>query len=523
MHQVHSETQSGAIDKVFARTLVLATAGWLFVALLFVQIVDPYGVSPIGSRVDGFNAIKPERRDIDRQIKPLEVWQKQPDTIFMGTSRIHQSIDPSIPTGTVFDTAYNASVPANSLGMNVSQLAQYIDINPNLKRVYVELFIYNFLGQNQDRISATNWKSIQAAAPLFFSIGAVIDATATILHNISGCGAVYEVQGGGNFYYPPGHDARGPFAGFPAGIWAMHPKDGVGPQLADISFERVNELISLAAAHDIELTFLATPNHAYSDYYFDYIGGWDLFADWLRQISAKAPLLSFSQPNELVYEPVSASMIYWNDPFHFSLEMGRHMQKSILGTPLDDTPENFMVRISPDNVDSHIAERKAGIRVWAEQNPDVAATMRGEHLKLNVPSGSKTSNTLEFNGQTALFRNRFAGAVERAVVLPDQIQITGWAADIEANTAVEYLVVTAGDRVLAVGVPSSDRPDIRQGLAPNATLAGFGLVVPAEAIADGAELSVYAVMKDGSFARLDASLSQATNGLVGDFSAADAQ
>ncbi len=83
--------------------------------LAFTLLIDPYGVSPVHATIQGVNALKPKRLDIDRLIKPYEVWRYQPKTVFLGTSRIHQSIDPSVLDGTRFAPAYNASIPASSL------------------------------------------------------------------------------------------------------------------------------------------------------------------------------------------------------------------------------------------------------------------------------------------------------------------------------------------------------------------------------------------------------------------------
>src|SRR5258708_31774842 len=93
----------------YFRALVLSLAAWLSLYLLFTWTVDPYGVSPIRVGVHGINDIKPKRLDIDRLIKPYEVWRYQPRTIFLGTSRAHQSLDPSVLDGTRFAPAYNAS------------------------------------------------------------------------------------------------------------------------------------------------------------------------------------------------------------------------------------------------------------------------------------------------------------------------------------------------------------------------------------------------------------------------------
>ena len=77
---------------VYLFWLFSAAAAWATLTAAFVWAIDPYGVSPVRITWEGVNALKPKRLDIDRLIKPYEVWRYQPRTVFLGTSRIHQAI-----------------------------------------------------------------------------------------------------------------------------------------------------------------------------------------------------------------------------------------------------------------------------------------------------------------------------------------------------------------------------------------------------------------------------------------------
>jgi hypothetical protein len=118
--------------------------------------VDPYGISPLQVSVPRVNAEKPKRNDIDGVIKPYEVWRHQPRTIFLGTSRVNQSMDPSVLDGTRFAPAYNASMPAASMGEHAAYLRQYLRLDSRLHTVIVELFLPNFIG----RSPAPTWLAI---------------------------------------------------------------------------------------------------------------------------------------------------------------------------------------------------------------------------------------------------------------------------------------------------------------------------------------------------------------------------
>jgi hypothetical protein len=100
------------IESGYLRALALSFAAWLSLYLIFTWTIDPYGVSPIRLEFPRINALKPKRIDIDRILKPYEVWRYQPRTIFLGTSRANQSLDPSTLDGTRFAPAYNAAYRA---------------------------------------------------------------------------------------------------------------------------------------------------------------------------------------------------------------------------------------------------------------------------------------------------------------------------------------------------------------------------------------------------------------------------
>src|SRR5262245_60037338 len=125
------------VDSGYFRALALSLLAWLSLYFIFTWTIDPYGVSPICFSAHGINEIKPKRLNIDRLIKPYEVWRYQPRTIFLGTSRAHQSLDPSVLDGTRFAPAYNASMPAASMEMTAAYLRQYVRLDRKLHTVIV--------------------------------------------------------------------------------------------------------------------------------------------------------------------------------------------------------------------------------------------------------------------------------------------------------------------------------------------------------------------------------------------------
>ncbi|MBI4294368.1 MAG: hypothetical protein HY661_23050 [Betaproteobacteria bacterium] len=369
------------IGRRYLAALALGFLLWCGLYLAFTGIIDPYGVSPLRVSWSRVNQFKPKRLDIDRLLKPFEVWRYQPRTVFLGTSRIHQSVDPAVLDGTRYAPAYNASIPASSLGLNVSHLRQYVGFDPQLRTVVMELFLYNFLGQAQERSPASLAEFMRNTGTLFFSGDALWASIQTLGYNLLRNAPHQAIGPGGNFNYPPGHNAKGPFGGYPAGIWKLHATRTEGMELHEPAFDAIREFSQICREQGVELVYVLTPNHAYDDYYLESVGAWRMVENWLRRVSAEATVYSFSQPNDWVYEPVTSSMRYWYDPYHFSAEMGRAMQLALTGAKVDDAPQNFMLRMTPDKAASHVASRREAIRRWAIRNPDFVAAFQKEKSK----------------------------------------------------------------------------------------------------------------------------------------------
>jgi len=376
----------GIVGRHYLRHFAVAVAILAACYAVLTLVVDPYGISPLGLSIPLIDRYRPKRLDIDRLIKPYEVWRYQPRTVFLGTSRIHQSIDPAVLDGTPFAPAYNASVPANSLGMNISYLDEYTRLDSRLHSVFIELFLYNFLGQGQERHSQSLRQMAVDTATLFVSANTATDALYTLWYNLAKNKPCYQIMPGGYFYYPPGHDPKGTFDGFTAGIFGIDKSQHADPELSDAAFASFDQIIAAAHRHGLAATFVLTPYHPYFWSYIEAIDRWDLIRDWLARLTAKTPILSFAQPNPWTYEAVGYRMVYWNDPFHFSLAMGRGITESLAGIPDLSLPANFMQRLTPDLVPAWVAAQRAATQRWGRDNPAFIAALDAAKRKARGPA-----------------------------------------------------------------------------------------------------------------------------------------
>jgi hypothetical protein len=133
----------------FGRYLVLMVSTWLIAAVavaIFTLLVDAMGISPLRLEVAGFNASKPLRQDYDWMVKRYDVWRSQPVTIFMGSSRVKQSIDPGLLANTGFAPAYNGALNGSAAYQEIgSYLQYYLSVDKNLHHVFVEAFAHAML------------------------------------------------------------------------------------------------------------------------------------------------------------------------------------------------------------------------------------------------------------------------------------------------------------------------------------------------------------------------------------------
>ena len=89
----------------FGRYLAVMASSWALAAAAvigFNMVVDAMGISPVRIAIAGFNEWKPLREQHDRVVKRYDVWRNQPTTIFIGSSRIKQTVDPRLVAGAAF-------------------------------------------------------------------------------------------------------------------------------------------------------------------------------------------------------------------------------------------------------------------------------------------------------------------------------------------------------------------------------------------------------------------------------------
>lgn len=345
----------------------------LLVALTAVAVstltlaVDPYGISPITPAIERFNMIKSARRDIDRLTKPIDVLQQKPRTIFMGTSRIHQSMRPEVLDETPLAPAYNAAIPAATLSENLAFIRQFAATDSNLRYVILETYFYDFLRDQAapDEIRPPNLP--QSYLEMLFSLSAVRDATRTLYRNLRNKPDFY-VTKGGYFVYPPGFDGRGNFneplyinSVLPANL--APPRPAVAPSASAI----LAQIAQFCSERGITLIIITGPNYIWDEYRILRSGLWPALEDQYRVLSNYPEAYSFTVSSTVNTEPTDKPMRYWNDPIHFTDRVGQLMLNAI-ATRFAAEAKPALEPIKLDLVPAMMERRRQHIEDWAAQN-----------------------------------------------------------------------------------------------------------------------------------------------------------
>lgn len=454
--------QPQSIGPRYLRSFVLAIALWISLYAAATLITDPYGISPINVTIPHVNRYKPKLLDIDRLIKPYEVWRYQPRTVFLGTSRIQESIRPEALAGTAFAPAYNSAVPAATVAENVALLHQYIKLDPRLRTVFVELFLYAFMGHFEP-LPAPGWLAMaRGVMPLEFSSQAVFDSIDTWRYNATSDERPPSIAADGHWLRPkswiPGHYfiPQG-YANFVLGETA---RIG-GLHLHNSALATLSAMQDFAEQHGVRVVFVVAPSYPWDDYRLFSTGDYDSIIQLYNFVARFHHVFTFAQINALTAEPVSEHMVYWNDPIHFSTTLGDRMLAALAGKTAG-LPENFIRPIDSGTVQAVLNERLAGIKAWADANPTFVQAF--QLVKALRAHGGKVGGVLNIAAHNLTVDGKDyrivsgRGAIEAETRFGNTVRLSGWATD--GRRPVETVAMTAGDRVVKQWFPTTPRVDI---------------------------------------------------------------
>lgn len=365
------------------RSLIIAFAcavSTFLVAGAISCLVDPYGLFRIMD-VGGFNQQKQGVRNKIRYVKALELPLRGPATIVIGSSRVHDAINPQHPVLQEFAPVYNYGVDMLRVREALA-LLRHATLNSDVKRVVfgLDFFMFNALQRVNSDFDASligrRITKIDYLGKPIFSRTAILDSIQTIKGSAS--------QPDRREFLPNGYR---PHAFFGAKNYkALHyytnwifltprvqnTKYYQSMELDSSVFDEFEELIRLCIDKGIDLRMYISPAHANLDGEgIRALGKLEMLENWKRRISEIAyryriAVWDFSGYNSITTEAVKNPMVYYWDSSHFNEVVSDLILRRVFDAGA--VPEDFGVRITPLNIEDALAENRAGREKYMKRN-----------------------------------------------------------------------------------------------------------------------------------------------------------
>ena len=301
----------------------------------FNLLVDPLGISPIRIAIAGFNEWKPLRQDYDRIVKPYDVRRSHPRTIFIGSSRIKQTIDPKLLAGTRFAPAYNAGIngSADYEELN-SYLQYYIRADQELRHVFIEAFASAMFSVEPSSRMGTPLKPMMRLGlkeyvadfgSVFFSVNGLNSAMRSAWLNRRRARDHWVLPDDGSWEdgFAPvvlqtNHRSVRNVFNFVLHNAVFHSTGRLDPRIAVAA----EAMIADCQRHGVECRFFLSPLHADVLYALYHLNLWPEVEKLKRTLAALAPTFDFTRYNHLIDER-TGPVVYWPEAFPFCAGAGK--------------------------------------------------------------------------------------------------------------------------------------------------------------------------------------------------------
>nr|WP_320145977.1 hypothetical protein [uncultured Anaeromusa sp.] len=361
MEEVTHEIYKKYLKRLLAMVLILLSfiGGFNF-------LVDPYGFFR-NVEINGFNQQKEGVRNKIRFVKALELPLRKPKTIIIGSSRVHDGINP--------ESLALQDTPAYNLGINMLRMKEALFYlkhainNSDIKEVVfgLDLFMFNELEKTNpsfdDKLVGKKIDRFDYI-PALFSFDATADSIRTIKISYSQPERK-EFYGNGYrpaknvFYKLRNYEKLHYYTNWT--FLAPNPKDT--PYYADFKmgeecFEDFEEFLQICKENNIKCVLYFSPAHANLDGEGVSVAG--LWGD-LESLKKRVTFISnmygfevwdFSGYNSITTEKVQTPMKYYWDSSHFDECVGEYILNKIHNRNENSIPDDFGIDLSNANIDN---------------------------------------------------------------------------------------------------------------------------------------------------------------------------
>ncbi len=357
---------------------------------LFNFIVDPYGLYRVVD-VKGFNQQKEGVRTSIRYVKALEIALIKPKTIIMGSSRVHDGVNPNSIKLENYHPVYNYGFEMARI-KEIKYYLQHAIKNSEVKNLIfgIDFFMFNKFERLNSTFDSEIVKKDVTFIDVYFkpllSMSSVLNSYRSIKSSVAYPERREFLSNG---YRPGKHVFYGlkdygklhnytnwTFLSSKSSATLYYSKMATDEE----TFQDFEEILKICKVNNINVKLYISPAHANLDGEGLLAAGlYKELEDWKRSISSitsdfEVPLYDFSGYNLVTTEEVITPMNNYWDSSHFKEKIGDIILDRVLNV---DNKHNFGVLISPSNIESHLMQIRRDQKKYQASNVEVIKNLRG--------------------------------------------------------------------------------------------------------------------------------------------------
>jgi hypothetical protein len=361
---------------------------------IFNYIVDPYGLFRT-IELQGFNQQKEGVRSKIRYVKSIEISLRKPKTIIMGSSRVHDGVNPEYIKEKSFLPVYNYGLDMARI-KEIKQYLKHAVINSKIE--YLILGLDYFMFNKYQRLNVTYDKTMigrrinyfDVYFKTLFTMSALKDSIKTIKISANQNKRKEFLANG----YRPGDQVYYKLKNYEKlhknTNWIFlttRPQDTLYYSKMALDQESLNdfqEIIKICKKHNIDLKLYISPAHASLDGEgINAVGLQPEFEKWKEYITditnkSKVTLTDFSGYNLITTEAVRTPMKNYWDSSHFTESIGDMILDNILYSKKID---NFGIDLTPDNIKNHLKVNKKNRIIYLKSEHEYLGSLHEMYEK----------------------------------------------------------------------------------------------------------------------------------------------
>ena len=330
--------------------------------------IDPFGVMDT-PMVKGVNQSKPETVYNTRLYKAIDLTRQNAKTIFLGASRVEEGLNPEHPALAAYQPVYNLAMPAASFYEQRRYLEHALATQKNLEVVILGIDLWLLSHRRRTRSGfqearlGKNSLRFSEALKINLSWDTFDKSWETLEKNLRAPESIY--------YYSNGVRDVDYLKNIEFTSWlpsiVNNPKDFISP----VALKNFKKIRDICKNNGLKLKAFITPPHV-TQFEAIYMAGGEkvVIEQGKREIVKILPVWDFSGYNSITTEPINSEMTKYRDSSHHTMKVGDLILNRILQYREQETPPDFGIWITPDNIEEHLIKIRADREVWRKENPD---------------------------------------------------------------------------------------------------------------------------------------------------------